>query len=115
MNEKEVSEIRRRFRPDKNNIRSIRGCYVNKEGEMISQLNQSLALMPQEEAENCISILKKTLSGTLNKNLLNIEFSTQQVVDSEEHRLLMALKDSSLKDEEVIEQFFQKEPVETNS
>lgn len=108
MNEKEVSEIRRRFRPDKNNIRSIRGCYVNKEGEMISQLNQSLALMPQEEAENCISILKKTLSGTLNKNLLNIEFSTQQVVDSEEHRLLMALKDSSLKDEEVIEQFFQK-------
>lgn len=108
MNEKEVSEIRRRFRPDKNNIRNIRGCYVNKEGEMISQLNQSLALMPQEEAENCISILKKTLSGTLNKNLLNIEFSTQQVVDSEEHRLLMALKDSSLKDEEVIEQFFQK-------
>lgn len=108
MNDKEVSEIRRRFRPDKNNIRSIRGCYVNKEGEMISQLNQSLALMPQEEAENCITILKKTLSGTLNKNLLNIEFSTQQVVDSEEHRLLMALKDSSLKDEEVIEQFFQK-------
>lgn len=108
MNEKEVSEIRRRFRPDKNNIRNIRGCYVNKEGEMISQLNQSLALMPQEEAENCISIIKKTLSGTLNKNLLNIEFSTQQVVDSEEHRLLMALKDSSLKDEEVIEQFFQK-------
>ena len=107
MNEKEVSEIRRRFRTEKNNIRSIRGCYVNTKGEIISEFNQSVALMPQEEAENFISILKKTLSGTLNKNLINMEFSTQQVVDSEEHRLLMALKDSSLKDEDVIHRFFQ--------
>lgn len=108
MNEKEVSEIRRRFRPEKNNIRGIRGCYVNTKGEMISQFHQSVALMPQEEAENFISILKKTLSGTLNKNLIHLEFSTQQVVDSEEHRLLMALKDSSLKDEDAIQHFFEK-------
>ena len=29
MNEKEIAEIRRRFRPDKNNITHVRGCYVN--------------------------------------------------------------------------------------
>ena len=30
---------------------------------------------------------------------MDISFSTQQVVDSEEHRLLMALRDGSLNDE----------------
>ena len=30
MNEKEVAEIRRRFRKDKSNITHIRGCYAMK-------------------------------------------------------------------------------------
>lgn len=32
MNEKEISEIRRRFRPDRSGISHIRGCYVNEIG-----------------------------------------------------------------------------------
>ena len=31
MTEKELREIKRRFRPDKNNILSVRGCRVNSE------------------------------------------------------------------------------------
>ena len=46
------------------------------------------------------AILKKTLSGTLGKNLLNIEFETAQVVGSEEHALLMGLKKELLRNEE---------------
>lgn len=107
MNEKEVSEIRRRFRPDKSNITHIRGCYVNEKGEIISQFDQSLLSTPQEESENILSVLKRTLSGTLGKNLIDIVFDTKQVVDSDEHRLLMALKDSSLKDEEAVQTFFE--------
>ena len=53
MNEKEVAEIRRRFRPDKSNITCVRGCYVNDKHEIVSEFRQSLALTPQEEAENC--------------------------------------------------------------
>ena len=107
MNEKEISEIRRRLRPDKNNITGIRGCYVNEKREIISLFSQSLALMPQEESEEYLSLFKRTLSGTLDKNLIDISFSTQQVVDSEEHKLLMALRDSSLKDETAVQTFFQ--------
>ncbi len=108
MNEKEVAEIRRRFRPDKSNITHIRGCYVNDKREIVSQFDQSLALMPQEEAEKILTVLKRTLSGSLGKNLMDISFSTQQVVDSEEHRLLMALRDGSLNDEGPVELFFQR-------
>lgn len=106
MNEKEIAEIRRRFRPDKSNITRVRGCYVNEKREIVSQFNQSLHILPQEESEALLGILKKTLSGTLGKNLIDIEFATQQVVDGEEHKLLMALRSSSLDDEEAVQAFY---------
>lgn len=65
MNEKEIGEIRRRFRPEKNNITRIRGCYVNEKKEIISEFNQSLALMSESETDQLLAILRKTLSGTL--------------------------------------------------
>ena len=108
MNEKEIAEIRRRFRGDKSNINHIRGCYVNEKREIISQFDQALSMMPQEETENMLGVLKRTLSGTLGKNLIDISFATQQVVDSDEHRLLMALRDSALKEEEMVQVFFQR-------
>ena len=106
MNEKEIAEIRRRFRPDKSNITHIRGCYVNDNREIVSQFDQSLSITPQEESEKILAVLKRTLSGTLGKNLLDITFSTQQVVDSPEHKLLMALRSSALKDEEAVQTFY---------
>ena len=51
MNEKEISEIRRRFRADKHNIAHIRGCYVNEKKEIIAQFDQSMALLGQTETE----------------------------------------------------------------
>lgn len=106
MNEKEVAEIRRRFRPEKNNITHVHGCYVNDKGEIISEFHQSLSLMPQEEAENILGVLKRGISGTLGKNLIDINFATQQVVDSDEHRLLMALKNTKLQDDSVLQAFY---------
>lgn len=108
MNEKEISEIRRRFRPDKGNITHVRGCYVNERQEIVSEFDQSLALMPQEESENLLAVLRRTLSGTLGKNLIDMPFSTAQVVDSDEHRLLMALRDSALGDEDAVHAFFER-------
>ncbi len=108
MNEKEISEIRRRFRPDKSNISHLHGCYVNEKGEIITEFEQSLSLTPQEESERILANLKRTLSGTVGKNLIDITFTTQQVVDSDEHRLLMALRDSALKDDEALKMFYEK-------
>lgn len=108
MNEKEIAELRRRFRGDKSNITRVRGCYVNENREIVSQVDQSLGLMTQEEGERLLAILRRTLSGGLGKNLIDITFSTQQVVEGEEHKLLMALRGSGLKDEEAVQAFFRK-------
>lgn len=108
MNEKGIAEIRRRFRPEKSNITRIRGCYVNEKKEIVSEFSQSLGLMPQEESEELLAILKKTLSGTIGKNLIPIEFATRQVLEGEEHHLLMALRDSSLENDSAVREFYER-------
>ena len=108
MNKKEISELRRRFKPEKNNISQVHGCYVNGKGEVISYIDESLRTMPQEEAEKYLSLLGKALSGTPGKNLIDVVFSTAQVMDSDEHRRLMGLRDSKLQDGEIRQEFYQK-------
>lgn len=108
MNEKEVAELRRRFRQDKSGITHIRGCYVNENREVMAEFDQSLAMMGQEEGEKFLAILRKALSGTLSKNLVDLTFATEQVVHGEEHKLLMELRRSAIKNEEAVQAFFQR-------
>ncbi len=65
MHTKEVSELRRRWQVEKNAVKRIYGCYVNASGEIVTDLDEPLSLMPQEEAEQYFSLLKNALSGKL--------------------------------------------------
>lgn len=108
MNDKELREIRRRFRPDKSNITAVRGCFVNDNKEIISQFSQSILLSNFKESEQLLAVMKKSLSGSLGTNLLDVEFSTKQVMEGEEHALLMALRKSELKDDAAINEFYKR-------
>ena len=108
MTEKEIGELRRRLRPDRTAITAVRGCYVSESREILTTFRQSLGLCGEEDKETYLKLLKKTLSGTVDKNLIDIPFRTAQVADSDEHRLLMALRDSELGDEETLNTFYQK-------
>lgn len=108
MNQKELGELRRRLRPEKCAIKCVYGCYVNGNREIVSYLDEALGRMSQEEAEKYLSLLKKALSGTLGKNLVDVVFSTEQVMDSDEYRLLSALRESELKSGEIREEFYRK-------
>lgn len=101
MNEKEVGELRRRTRRDRSNMTAIYGCYVNANKEIISSFRQSVGMMPENEAEKYFAVLKRTLSGGLGKNLIDISFRTSQVADSPEHKLLMQLRETELQDDEL--------------
>lgn len=108
MNEREVSELRRRFRPDKSNITKICGCYVSDKGEILTQFTTSISLMLDDEKEKVLTVLKKALSGSVGKQLMDISFPTKQVLEGAEHRLLTTLKDSGLEDQAAAEQFYEK-------
>ena len=108
MNNKEIGEIRRHLRRDRSNMTAIYGCYVNENKEIISEFRQSLVIMPENEAEKYFSMLKRTLSGTIGKNLIDITFKTSQVAGSPEHQMLMDLRKTQLKDDELRQSFYQK-------
>ena len=99
MNEKEIGEIRRRVRRDRSNMTTIYGCYVNSQNEIVSEFKQSTGIMPENEAEKYFGLMKRVLSGSVGKNLLDIRFKTSQVAESAEHKLLMNLREDIQKEE----------------
>ena len=108
MIDKEIGEIRRRMRRDRSNMTAIYGCFVNENKEIISRFRQSTGMMPENESDKYYALLRRALSGSLGKNLIDIAFKTSQVADSPEHRLLMELRKSQLKDEEQIQSLYRK-------
>ena len=108
MIEKEIGEIRRRYRKDKSNISRICGCFVNEQKEVISTFDQSLGLMQEDDADAVLAVLKKTLSGNIGRNLIEIGFSTQDVMEGDAHKLLTDLRSTELKDSELVGKLYEK-------
>lgn len=99
MRTEEIRRLRRRIDTTLNNFRSIYGCYVNAAGEIVTTMEIPVLDMETEEREMYAAILKKVLSGKTDRNQITVEFPTDKVGSSDEHRLLMALKSTQLKDE----------------
>ena len=108
MNDKEISEIRRHLRRDRSNMTALYGCYVNDNKEIITEFRQSTGMMPENEGDKYFALLRRTLSGSIGKNLIDITFKTSQVADSPEHKLLMGLRESKCADEELRGEFYRK-------
>ncbi len=108
MIDKEIGEIRRRQRRERSNITHLFGCYVNDNKEIITEFRQSMAMMPENESDKYFALLRRTLSGSLGRNLIDITFKTSQVADSPEHKLLMGLRESKCSDEEQRRELYQK-------
>jgi hypothetical protein len=108
MNDKEIGELRRHLRRDRSNMTNIYGCYVNDNKEIISEFHQSTGIMPENESDKYFGLLRRTLSGQLGKNLIDITFKTAQVADSPEHKLLMELRSTKLKEENLRMEFYKK-------
>lgn len=108
MNDKEISEIRRHLRRDRSNITALYGCYVNDNKEIITEFKQSTGIMPENESDKYFALLRRTLSGSIGKNLIDITFKTSQVADSPEHKLLMGVRESKCNDEELRAELYKK-------
>jgi hypothetical protein len=108
MRPKEIAELRRRLQPGRHNLSNVWGCYVNEQREIISTFRQSVGMMTENDSDKYLALFRKVLSGKQGRNLSDITFATRQVADSDEHRLLSALRESRLTDEEVLQEFYQK-------
>ena len=74
MTKQEISEIKKLLTPKNCSITRICGCYVDGEKNKKALFGQAFLALPEEEMFKYFEILRKALSGTLGKNLLNLEF-----------------------------------------
>ncbi len=108
MNKKEINEIKKQFAPEKCTITRICGCYVDGEKNKKTELAQTFLTLTEEENFKYFTIFKNTMSGTLGKNLLNMEFPMAQEKEGGTQEFLLRLKNSKLQDSALTEQFYDK-------
>ena len=108
MNKKEVLEIRKQFTPANCAITRICGCYVDHEKTKRMESKESFLSLPEEEAFKYFDIFKKTLSGSIGRNLLNMECPVEQEMPGGPQEFLLKLKNSKLEDDMLLEEFYDK-------
>ena len=108
MNKKEVSEIKKLFTPASCAITRICGCYVDAEKEKRTELKEAFLSLPEEEAFKYFNIFRGAMTGTLGKNLINMEFPLHTEAAGGPQEFLLRLRDSELKDDALLEEFYDK-------
>lgn len=108
MNKKEIAEIKKQFTQERCAITRICGCYVDGEKNKKTELREAFLSLPEEEMFKYFAIFRKALSGTVGKNLLTMEFPLASEEAGGTQDFLMQLRASSLKDENLLEEFYDK-------
>lgn len=108
MNKKEIIEIKKLFTTKKCCISRICGCYVDANKNKVTTFRDAFFSLSEEEMFKYFTIFRASLSGTLGKNLLNMEFPIEAENDGGTQDFLMKLRDSELKDDDMLEIFYNK-------
>lgn len=103
MNKKEIAEIKRLFHPDRCPVTRICGCYVDGDKNIKTEFTAPFYHLQEEETFKYFNILKKVMSGTTEKNQKTLEIRKEEKT---EEKLLLALRDSKLKDKDLMYAFY---------
>lgn len=102
----EINEIKRLYTPSNCSITRICGCYVDGEKNKKAEFKEAFLSLPEEEIFKYFELLRKTLSGTLGKNMLNLEFPLVSEEAGGTQEFLLRLRDSKLKDDSLLDEFY---------
>ena len=106
MNKKEVLELRKKQTKDKASFSRVCGCYVDSGKNKILTMGNTFLSLDDDEFYKYLDIAKKSLGGKLGNNLLNLEFPLEEEKPGGCQQMLMALRDSDLKNDELLNTFY---------
>ena len=106
MNKKEIAEIRKQFTPANCAITRICGCYVDGDKNKITEFKEAFLSLPEEEMFKYFEILRKALSGTMGKNLLNMDFPLEQEKEGGNQSFLLSLRDDACQDDQLLSGYY---------
>ncbi len=107
MVQKEIAEIKKILTNTDCCIHKLAGCYIDANKEMHIIPHGKFLVLPEEEQHKYFDLIKKGLSGRLGKNLVNLEFNKEAGMTVHNRETLMELLDSELKDEVILEKYFE--------
>ncbi|WP_099468112.1 DUF4317 domain-containing protein [Konateibacter massiliensis] len=106
MNKKDVFELKSRLKKTGCTFTKMCGCYVNGEKEIVLNFMETFLNLEDEEFYKYLDIAKKTLSGTVGNNLIELDFPAEEEEQGGKQQFLMGLRESKLKNEGLMETFY---------
>ena len=103
----DVQELRRRLKKKECTFDRMCGCYVNSGKQIVLKFTDMFSELEEDEYFKYLEIAKKTISGTLSSNLLELEFDRNEASD-ERRAYLLTLRDSKLANEELLDRLYEK-------
>ncbi|MBL4934701.1 DUF4317 domain-containing protein [Clostridium sp. YIM B02515] len=107
MRKKDILELKKRLKKDYCTFTKMCGCYVNGEKHIILKFRETFLNLEEEEYFKFMEIAKKVLSGTIGNNILELNFPLNDELINESQISLMQLKSSGLKDDALLDSFYQ--------
>ena len=106
MRKKDVLELKKRFKKDYCTFTKMCGCYVNGEKNVLLKFRETFLNLEEDEYFKFLEIAKKVLSGTVGNNILELNFPINEEFVNEKQISLMKLKNSKLKDDNILDEFY---------
>ena len=106
MNKKEILELKRRLKKDDCTFTRMCGCYVDGQKNIVLNIKETFLTLQEIEFFKYLEIAKKTLSGTVGNNLLELNFPIDEENIGGRQLSLMELKKSKLKNDTLLDNFY---------
>lgn len=107
MNRKDVFEIKSRFKKTECTFTRFCGCYVNANKEILVNFNKTFLNLEDEEFYKYLDIAKKSLSGTIGNNLIELNFRQEEMNEGGKQPFLLGIRESKLKNAGLLDTFYQ--------
>ena len=108
MDKKAIAEIRKLMTLKNCRIGRIRGCYVDENREIVTELHETFLALEESTVEKYCEIFRQTLGGKPGKNLFNLEFPLEEEAPGGRQDMLNRLLQSGLEDKALVRAFFDK-------
>lgn len=106
MNKKEVLELKKRIKKDDASFTEIAGCYVDANKTKVSCFQRKFLNLEEEDLFKYLEIAKKTLSGKIDNNLINLDFSLESEGQDTCHQLLMGIRAEGFSNEKLLDALY---------
>lgn len=104
---KDILELKRRYKKEACTFTRMSGCYVDANKNKVVELNENFLNLEDEEFYKYLEIAKKTLSGTIDNNLLELHFRKEEEEPGKMQQYFLGLRESGLKNPELLSHLYE--------